>query len=64
VLTVAFNAGRFAPLAHAQCRTLGLALPIVFLPDPLRGRPVEEIRAVADEKYPEFLRHVLRDFGA
>jgi hypothetical protein len=59
VLAVAFNAGRFAPLARAQCAMLGLELPIVFLPDPLRGRPEAEIRAVAESKYEEFLSHVI-----
>jgi hypothetical protein len=37
----------------------GLPLPIIFVPDPLVGRPAEEIRAVADAAYPELLEAVL-----
>ena len=58
-MAVAFNAERFAPLALVQRDMLGLDLPIIFLPDPLRGRDPEEIRAVADEKYEELLAAVL-----
>jgi hypothetical protein len=58
-VAVALNAERFAPLAIAQRTMLGLDLPIVFLPDPLKGREPSEIRAIADEKYLEMLTHVI-----
>jgi hypothetical protein len=43
----------------------GVELPIIFLPDPLAGRPEEEIITVADAAYEE-LRLILveKDSGA
>lgn len=39
----------FAKAAEAQCESLGLAVPAVFVPHPIQDRTDGEMRALADD---------------
>ncbi len=61
VVGVFLASSAFADAARVQSRALGFPAPHVLVPHPIQDRTDDELRALADEAYPEVLAAVVRE---
>jgi hypothetical protein len=60
VVGVFLASSAFADAARVQGGALGFAAPFVLVPHPVQDRTDDELRALADDAYPDVLAAVTR----